>query len=148
VPLWIAVSFCGGDPMRVTKVDVKPAFNEDSALLAFIAITFDDELVLHDLRLVERKRGRPVLSMPSRKRAERCPRCSEKNAFSAYYCNRCGSKLPVRKFESPTERYIDVAFPIKQEFREYITREVLREYLKTLSPNVAQEHKNSWAQYL
>lgn len=134
--------------MKVTEVDVKPAYDSDGALLAFAAITFDDALVIYDVRLIERNRGRPFLSMPSRKRAERCPKCAEKNAFSAKYCNRCGSRLPTKKFEDSSQCYLDVAFPLNQKFREYITREVLREFLKTLSPIVAEQYRSSWAQYL
>lgn len=134
--------------MKVTSVEIKPAFENDGALLAFVGLTLDNELALHDLRLIERRPGRPVLSMPSRKRTERCSRCSEKNVFSARFCVQCGLRLPVRKFDPGIERYIDIAFPISQEFREHMTKEVIEEFLKTIDPNEAQKYKTSWAHLL
>lgn len=62
--------FTGGRTyiMRVTDVRLR-VLNNEGKTRAVASVTFDDELVIHDVRLVE-GRGGLFLSMPSRKRAQ------------------------------------------------------------------------------
>lgn len=118
--------------MKITNVKITPVGPGDrDGLLAYCLLTFDDVFVVHDVRIVM-VRGRIIVSMPDRKRTDRCPECDEKNHIQARYCNRCGGKLipqPLQDGEGNRIRFlVDIAHPICPEFRAEIERAVTSAY--------------------
>ena len=69
-----------GTAMRLTDIRIKlcNSHNPHNRLKAFCALTFDNTFVIRDVKLIEGNDGL-FLAMPSRKLADHCPRCSEKN---------------------------------------------------------------------
>ena len=49
--------------IRIRKVDA------DSKMKAVVSVTFDDEFVVHDIKIIEGQNG-PFIAMPSRKMSE------------------------------------------------------------------------------
>ncbi|MCX7831505.1 MAG: septation regulator SpoVG [Actinobacteria bacterium] len=55
--------------MKVTKVDVRLRNDENTKLKAIASVTFDDEFVVHGIRVVEGEKGM-FIAMPSKKTAD------------------------------------------------------------------------------
>ncbi|MGM0607852.1 MAG: septation regulator SpoVG [Candidatus Muiribacteriota bacterium] len=51
--------------MEITDVRIRKV-NGDGKLKAYVSITFDDIFVIHDLKIIEGKKG-PFVAMPSKK---------------------------------------------------------------------------------
>ena len=117
--------------MEITEVKVKLMKDKTDRLLAFCSITLDGEFVIRDLKIIEGTRGRFV-AMPSRKLADKCPRCSGKNHLRAGFCNDCGAKLnPDRAGQDDRGRaklHADIAHPINQACRERMQAAILKAY--------------------
>ena len=54
--------------MNITDVRIR-RINSDGKMKAVASITFDDELVVHDIKIIDGQNG-PFIAMPSRKVAE------------------------------------------------------------------------------
>ena len=54
--------------MNITDVRVRKV-SEEGKMKAVISITFDDEFVVHDIKIIEGQNG-PFIAMPSRKLGE------------------------------------------------------------------------------
>ncbi|PWM64123.1 MAG: septation protein SpoVG [Eubacteriales Family XIII. Incertae Sedis bacterium] len=54
--------------MNITDVRVRKV-SEEGKMKAVISITFDDEFVVHDIKIIEGQNG-PFIAMPSRKMGE------------------------------------------------------------------------------
>ncbi len=117
--------------MEITEVKVKLMSDKTDRLLAFCSITLDGEFVIRDLKIIDGTRGRFV-AMPSRKLADKCPRCSGKNHLRAAYCNDCGAKLnPDRAGQDERGRaklHADIAHPINQACRERMQAAIVKAY--------------------
>ncbi len=119
--------------MKITEVRVQipdeTAKNE--RLLAFCNITFDDALVVGDVRIIEGTKGLFV-AMPSRKLADHCPHCKTKNHLRANHCNNCGGRLRKHRAQKDANGreilYADIAFPATMQFRAYLEEKVLAAY--------------------
>ncbi|MEQ8766344.1 MAG: SpoVG family protein [Planctomycetota bacterium] len=118
--------------MEITEVRVK--LTEDSSdekLRAFCSVTIDDEFVIRDLKIIGGAKG-AFVAMPSRKLADRCPKCKGKNHLRARYCNQCGGRLNPERAERDDKGrpklHADVAHPINSECRERIQSLVLQEF--------------------
>ena len=79
--------------MEISDVRIRHVRDAGDSLKAFCTITFDDDFVVRDLKIVEGTSGLFV-AMPSRKLSEFCPGCGHKNHLRARFCNNCGQKLP------------------------------------------------------
>lgn len=111
--------------MEVTEVRIKLMDENDDRLQAFCSITFDDEFVVRDLKIIDGQRGL-FIAMPSRKLTTKCFRCAAKNDLRARYCNGCGRRVPEQKpAESKTRMFADIAHPINSSCREKIEQAVL-----------------------
>jgi stage V sporulation protein G len=114
--------------MEVTDVRVRLVQSQDARLKAFCTITFDDEFVVRDLKLIDGVNGLFV-AMPSRKMSGRCPKCGGKNHFKAGFCNDCGAALPKDREKQDAEAkprfHSDIAHPITTRCRRRIQREVI-----------------------
>lgn len=117
--------------MNITEVRVKLMRHRTDRLRAFCSITVDDDFVVHDLRVIEGRKGLFV-AMPSRKLSDNCPQCSAKNELRARFCGSCGSRLDEGRAEraaaSGDKYHVDVAHPINTPCREMVQNTVLAAY--------------------
>ena len=113
-------SLGGGAAVKITEIRVKLTDDPRSKLKAYCSVTFDDDYVVRDLKVIDGGKG-PFVAMPSRKLADRCPRCSGKNHLRAAYCNNCGEELDSER--APKDQrgrarlHADLAHPINRECR-------------------------------
>jgi len=99
-------------------------------LRAFCSVTIDNDFVVHDLRVIEGRKGLFV-AMPSRKLSDNCPRCGSKNDLRAKFCSECGAKLEETRSVRGAGRekyHVDVAHPINTPCREVLQTTVLSAY--------------------
>ena len=112
--------------MQISEIRIKLVENRSDRLKAFCSVTFDNQFVIRDLKIIEGTDGFFV-AMPSRKLTDRCPKCGSKNHLRAKFCNECGAKLPEeqnRQHGSRTKLHADIAHPINTKAREYIQKEI------------------------
>jgi len=113
-----------------------------SRLKAFCSLTFDNTFVVRDVKLIDGHDGLFV-AMPSRKLADHCPRCTEKNHLRAKFCNQCGTRLdPERAARSRNgngmsmnlrpKLHADIAHPISVSSRREIENQVVQAYRSEL----------------
>jgi stage V sporulation protein G len=120
--------------MRLTDIRIKlcDGHNQNSRLKAFCALTFDNTFVIRDVKLIDGNDGL-FLAMPSRKLADHCPRCGDKNHLRARFCNNCGTQLDENRYlryqqgngHSRLKLHADIAHPINADCRQAIEREVV-----------------------
>ncbi|MFW6189836.1 MAG: SpoVG family protein [Planctomycetota bacterium] len=126
--------------MNITEVRVKLMRGRSDRLRAFCSITIDDDFVVHDLRVIEGRKGFFV-AMPSRKLTDNCPKCGGKNELRAKYCNECGNHLGDERARRGDDEkiHVDVAHPIHTECREEVQSRVLDAYDEELARVKAEE---------
>lgn len=107
--------------MEITEIRIKLMEDNNERLQAFCSVTFDDEFVVRDMKIIEGTKG-SFVAMPSRKLADRCPQCGYKNHLRARFCNQCGSKLDedraTRDVDGRAKLHADIAHPINSACRE------------------------------
>ena len=117
--------------MVITEVRIKLCEENSERLLAFCSVTFDNAFVVRDLKIIEGAKGLFV-AMPSRKLADRCPKCGGKNHLRARYCNNCGARLDenraARLSDGRVRLHADIAHPIHAAAREQIHNAVIAAY--------------------
>ena len=117
--------------MEITGVRVKLISDAGDRLKAVCTVTFDEQFVVRDVKVVEGTSGLFV-AMPSRKVSTHCPKCGHKNTIRSRFCNDCGAKLPppdLREEENGRSRlHRDIAHPITTPFREMLQGGVLKAY--------------------
>ena len=121
--------------MHITEIRIKLAGGDRSKqrLRAFCTVTFDNMLIVRDLKILEGERGYFV-AMPNRKATFRCPQCNTKNASGSHYCNNCGLEISrydpnIRALaETPSKMYVDVVHPVNSNGREFIHATILQAY--------------------
>ena len=118
--------------MNITEIRVKlmGSFDDpNNKLKAFCSVTFSDEIVVRDLKVIEGAKGLFV-AMPSRKLMSRCASCRCKNPLRARYCNGCGGQLEQEdEAASPGRRlYADVTHPINRRAREDLQEAIVAAY--------------------
>lgn len=105
-------------------------------LLAYASAVFDEQLAVHDFRLVQGD-SRIVLAMPSRKLTTACAACGRKVEWGDYYCCACGARLPrvlpERREDGRSALYADLAHPVHSPFRRYLEAEALAAYRAELA---------------
>lgn len=52
--------------MQITDIKIRKLFNDDGPMKAIVSVTFDDQLALHDIKVIN-ARDRYFIVMPSRK---------------------------------------------------------------------------------
>lgn len=119
--------------MEITDARVRLINDGTDRLKAFCSITFDDEFVIRDLKIVDGVTGLFV-AMPSRKNTVSCPDCRHKNVVRSRYCNDCGAQLPHEQMPTNdggrNKSHRDIAHPITTEFREYVQKTVIAAFRK------------------
>src|SRR3954469_19651932 len=133
----IRVNLCPGAHLPI-EMSCGRGNGQGSRLRAFLSLTFDNTFVIRDVKLIEGNDGL-FLAMPSRKLADHCPRCGEKNHLRARFCNHCGTHLDEGRFQrfqngngngngnghNRLKLHADIAHPINAECRQAIEREVV-----------------------
>lgn len=117
--------------MEITEVRIKLVERSSERLRAFCSITLDGDFVIRDLKIIDGANG-AFVAMPSRKLADRCPRCGSKNHLRAKFCNECGQKLNENRApKDPQGRaklHADVAHPINAACRERVQKVVIEAF--------------------
>ena len=121
--------------MNITDIKVKLMDDRNDKLAAFCSIIIDDSFIIQDLKIIRRPQG-TFVAMPSRKLADKCPRCGGKNHLRARYCNDCGTRLiedraPIDANGRAT-LHADIAHPLNSVIREMLQRRVLAAYAMEL----------------
>jgi stage V sporulation protein G len=105
--------------------------DRDEKLQAFCSVTFNDDFVVRDLKIITGSKG-PFVAMPSRKLMDRCSRCGGKNHLRAKYCNDCGIKLNPNRAEKDrrgrARLHTDISHPINSKFREILQDKILKAF--------------------
>ncbi len=121
-------------PLEITEVRIKLTGDPRSKLKAYCSVTFADQFVVRDLKIIEGGQG-DFVAMPSRKLADRCSHCAHKNHLRAAFCNQCGGRLDPRRSdrlarsEGGRQRvHADLAHPINRETRNRMQAAILAAY--------------------
>ncbi|MEN6578280.1 MAG: SpoVG family protein [Phycisphaerales bacterium] len=121
--------------MRITEVRVRLVPGVEDRLKAFCSMTFDDEFVVRDIKVIKGTDGYFV-AMPSRKMSDHCEVCGVKNHLKARYCNGCGRALRGSRIKQDAKGkaklHADVAHPINLACRQRIQRQVVTAYEQEL----------------
>ena len=119
--------------MEISETRITLMEKPNSRLRAYASITFDNNFVVKDLRVIEGRSGLFV-AMPSRRLQKPCPKCMTKNPLRAKFCSQCGAVLEVAVIPqgegTSSSEHRDLAHPITTEFRNYLQKIVLDAYEK------------------
>jgi len=130
--------------MEISEVRVKLIQNKDERLKAFCSVTFDNEFVIRDIKVIEGAKGYFV-AMPSRKISDHCNKCGGKNHLRAKFCNNCGASLGEnRAKKDPQGRmklHADIAHPINAECRRKIQEKVTAAFKEELEKSTQPGYK-------
>lgn len=125
--------------MEITEIRIFLREGQDKKLKAYATLTFDNEFVVRNIKVIQGASGSLFIAMPSRKLKFSCAKCKFRNEVGSKFCNQCGASLPVQKEESAHKdskaEHRDIAHPITQRFREYIQTKILEAYKKELENN-------------
>lgn len=117
--------------MEITEIRIKLTAAGDEKLRAFCSVTLEREFVVRDLKIIDGAKGLFV-AMPSRKLADRCPKCGNKNHLRANFCNECGARLchdrAPRDERGRPRLHTDIAHPINSRCREFLQRRIIEAY--------------------
>ena len=117
--------------MEISEARVKLITNKDERLKAFCSVTFDNEFVIRDIKIIEGVKGLFV-AMPSRKMSDHCNKCGSKNHLRAKYCNNCGGQLGENRakkdMHGKMKLHADIAHPINAACRRKIQEKVTAAY--------------------
>jgi stage V sporulation protein G len=121
--------------MQLSETRINLCPSNGGRLKAFCSLTFDNALVVRDVKLIEGNDGL-FLAMPSRKLCDRCRRCGEKNHLRARFCNNCGNRLDENRHlqyhqgngQTRLKLHADIAHPINADTRLELERRVLMAY--------------------
>jgi len=130
--------------MEITEVRVKLVANKDDRLKAFCSMTFDNEFVVRDIKVIEGTGGLFV-AMPSRKMSDHCGRCGGKNHLRAKYCNNCGASLDENRahpdIQGRMKLHADVAHPINAACRKRIQDRIVEAYHEEVERSMQPGYK-------
>ncbi len=130
--------------MKITEVRVKLVQNKDDRLKAFCSMTFDNEFVVRDIKIIEGSGGLFV-AMPSRKMSDHCPKCGSKNHLRAKFCNNCGTALSENRakkdFKGRMKLHADIAHPINTQCRNEIQSKIISSYEEEFEKSKSPDYK-------
>ena len=128
--------------MEVTDVRIHLISKKKNRVKAFASVTFDNCFVVRGIRLIEGDNGL-FLAMPSEESRKLCPQCSSWIPVNSRFCPRCGAHLGESVTTASKYTSRDIAHPINQETRQYITSKVVDAYNQIVSdsepPPVSKE---------
>ncbi len=118
--------------MQITEIKIQLKDEKEKRLRAYAVVTFDDVFVVRNIKIIEGRQGL-FIAMPSRRVRVRCPKCGARNDVTNKYCGQCATPMPPQPEKTPEQiqaEHKDLAHPIKQDFREYMQKEILAAYEK------------------
>lgn len=117
--------------MEISDIRVRLVKDANERLKSVCSVTFDQEFVVRDVKIVEGTHGLFV-AMPSRKLSFPCSKCRTQNHLRARFCNECGAQLAAPRIPSDgkgrEKAHRDIAHPITPEFRQLVQERVLEAY--------------------
>lgn len=116
--------------MNITDIRLDMIDNPSGKLRAFCSLTFNDEFVVKNFKIIEGNHGLFV-AMPSRKLTKPCYKCDNRVFRRANYCDRCGKEFDDRsgnRHSDSGETHSDIAFPIEDDFREKLEDQLIESY--------------------
>ncbi len=117
--------------MEISDIRVRLVKDANERLKSVCSLTFDQEFVVRDVKIVEGTHGLFV-AMPSRKLSFPCSKCRTQNHLRARFCNECGAQLAAPRIPSDgkgrEKAHRDIAHPITPEFRQLVQEQVLEAY--------------------
>ena len=117
--------------MEISEVRVKLIGNPTDRLKAFASVTLDGDFVIRDIKVIDGTDG-VFVAMPSRKLADRCPKCKCKNHLRAKYCNECGTSLDKSRVPRDSmgrvKLHADIAHPINSACRQRLQERIVEAY--------------------
>jgi stage V sporulation protein G len=129
--------------MEISDIRVRLVKDANERLKSVCSITFDQEFVVRDVKIVEGTHGLFV-AMPSRKLSFPCSKCGTQNHLRARFCNECGAKLAAPRIPSDgkgrEKAHRDIAHPITPEFRQLVQEKVLEAYRSESDKSNDTEH--------
>ena len=112
--------------MEITEVRISQM--KKDKLKAFASVMFDGCFVVHDIKVIDGPNGL-LVCMPSKKAQIECPKCRQKIHSGSMFCPLCGERVPIAAASYDRKKdHRDIAHPINDEFRRYISTEVLEAY--------------------
>lgn len=131
--------------MEISETRVKLINNRNDRLRAFSSVTFSNQFVIRDIKIIDGPNGLFV-AMPSRKLTQRCEHCKSKNHLKANFCNNCGKHIEDQKQDEASQKAIeklhaDIAHPINAETRKYIQRTVVDAFHKEIEASKQSDYK-------
>ncbi len=130
--------------MDISEVRVKLIQNPTDRLKAFCSVTFDEDFVVRDIKIIEGTTG-IFVAMPSRKLTDHCPKCNSKNHLRARHCNECGGSLPperVRRDDAGRRKlHADIAHPINSPCRQTLQERVVEAFQAELQASEKPDYK-------
>lgn len=130
--------------MEISEIRVKLTEDPRNKLKAYCSVTFRNEFVIRDLKIIEGSKG-PFVAMPSRKLADHCPHCGCKNHLRAAYCNQCGRPLNAdrapRDERGRARLHADLAHPINSECRIDLHRAIVRAFHEEVDRSKQEGYK-------
>ncbi len=117
--------------MDITEIRVKLTDDPRNKLKAYCSVTFHNEFVIRDLKIIDGAKG-PFIAMPSRKLSDHCPHCGAKNHLRAAFCNQCGARLNAdrapRDQRGRARLHADLAHPINSVCRIELHKAIVKAY--------------------
>lgn len=136
--------------MQITEVRIKLMEDNNERLQAFCSVTFDDEFVIRDLKIIEGTKG-SFVAMPSRKLADRCPQCGFKNHLRSRFCNHCGAKLDedraTRDIDGRAKLHADIAHPINSACREKVQSAIIQAFNTEVEKSKQPGYRSTYDDY-
>ena len=130
--------------MQISEIRVKLTDDPRNKLKAYCSVTFHDEFVIRDLKIIEGNKG-PFVAMPSRKLADHCPACGSKNHLRASYCNQCGRQLPPdrapRDERGRARLHADLAHPINSHCRIELHKAIVHAFMDEVERSKQEGYK-------
>lgn len=123
--------------MKIThvRISLPDRGNTSDKFLGSAVVEFDQELALHEVKIVRGDRG-VFVSLPSRRLCDKCPNCHGRNSLDARYCEKCGERRSLDRIPSDhngkRKLYMDFLHPISGRFRDYLEEMVLEAYDREL----------------
>ena len=127
--------------VEITEVRLSRRNSKDGKLKAFATITFDNQFVIRDLKIIDGKKGLFV-AMPSKKIYDSCAKCGKKNPIRNNFCGKCGVRLNPKSMDR-REEHRDIAHPINSQARDYIQQTVVGEYYKAVKEGTFEDESSS-----
>ena len=121
--------------MEITEVRVRLVRSRGDRLKAFCSMTFDNEFVVRDIKVIEGEGG-CFIAMPSRKMTDHCAKCRGKNHLGAKFCSGCGAALSDNRAKKDprgkAKLHADIAHPINARCRKRIQDRLILAYQEEL----------------